>query len=300
MMTTLSNMETHMFAVEKRFQQAGTFSFMQRAARYFKMKKHKMLNFHKFLLFTFKMTNNNFQFCPTSTDQALSKGETKDMQNIKQFLIEHKHLQSIKICMCSGCDYSRIQLFSFPVTRLDLSQFQWGKTVWQMIHTVAELHYAELKRVFQALVLLLPCKKCRVNFAEEIKEFQLKQIRSSEEAKKEAFDLHNKVSMRVTETELSEEEFKTLNYREHIVIEDVLKCLCNQIKPAVDLQHISEAHIRKCNLQPEHQRTCVLANIDFLKLKLCRKYLLDLMHCLHEKTFGLPNFKTNFGELIMI
>ena len=285
-----------MFVVGNHLQQAGTFSFTPKIARYCKMKKHKILTFHKFLLFTFKMTME-LSFCPTSTHQALSEGVTEDMQKIKEFLIEHEHLQSIKICMCSGgCGYSRIQLFCFPVTRLDLSQKQWGSTVWRMIHTVAELHHAELQKVFQALVLLLPCNKCRINFAKEIKEFQGKQIKNAEEAKKEAFDLHNKVSMRVKRTELSKEEFESLNYRKHIVIEDVLKCLCNQIKPAVDLQHISEAHL-KFGLQPERKRTCAMENIDFLKLKLCRSYLLDLIHGLHEqKKIGLPNF----SELIII
>lgn len=228
-----------------------------------------------------------YLFCPYAKDQ-------KVLESMISFLNEHTHLQKYRLCLCKkSCNYSKLQLFSLPVTQQNVHQDIWGKHVWRLIHTVARHHHTKLKEIFDSLQFLLPCSECRVNFKkEQIRNFQCTRI----DAEKAAFELHNRVNKRLRNPEWSWDEYERKRdemYCKHIAVQEVLRYLEMQVKNASDIVKV----------QPLVQVKPVIVNnpndpafscVEWLKLRLCRAHLVDVMNELHAPTE--PDRK-KFGNL---
>lgn len=228
-----------------------------------------------------------YLFCPYAKDQ-------KVLESMNSFLNEHTHLQKYRLCLCKkSCNYSKLQLFSLPVTQQNVHQDKWGRHVWRLIHTVARHHHTKLKEIFDSLQFLLPCSECRVNFKKEhIRDFQCTRV----DAEKAAFELHNQVNKRLRNPEWSWDEYERKRdemYCKHINVQEVLRYLEMQVKNASDIVKV----------QPLVQVKPVIVNnpndpafscVEWLKLRLCRAHLVDVMNELHAQTE--PDRK-KFGNL---
>lgn len=207
----------------------------------------------------------------------------KQHRKFVAFLDEHKHLQKFKVCICcKGCSYSTIQLCTLPIAQQNVDQAAWGKVIWKMIHTIARHHHAKLMEIFESLLLMLPCVVCRENFHVEVQAFK-NFVCTKHNAEKGAWELHNKVSARLNDENnakkkiMSWEEYcniRDTQYCKHIDILEVLRCLEMQVRNSADIVRV--APVRKAK-----NTSVTISNIDFLKLKLCRAHLLQVMNDLH-------------------
>lgn len=218
---------------------------------------------------------------------------------MKSFLNEHTHLKKYKLCLCEkSCNFSTLQLFSLPVTQQNVHQDIWGKHVWRLIHTVARHHHTKLKEIFDSLQFLLPCSKCRVNFEKEQK---IGDLHTQEDAEKAAFELHNRVNRRLHYEEWSWDEYKrkrNKKYCKHIDVEEVLRYLEMQVKNASDIvkvQPLDKVEVQSVgkerNERNEHNEgnehneynDSAFSCVEWLKLRLCRAHLVDVMDELHAQ-----------------
>ena len=233
-----------------------------------------------FLLYKFK--KQMYLFCPYAKDPKVAK-------SMMSFLNEHTHLQKYRLCLCEkSCNYSTLQLFSLQVTQQNVLQDIWGKHVWRLIHTVARHHHTKLKEIFSSLQFLLPCSECRVNFTKELKirDFQCTQ----KDAEKAAFELHNRVNERLGKREWSWDEYENKRneeYCKHIDVEEVLVYLEMQVKNASDIVKVQPVIEKERN-------GSAFSRIYWLKLRLCRAHLVDVMNELHAQ--AKPD-KQKFGNL---